>query len=51
MKNWEKYYEEVAIKKKQSWLSVDVATAITIRLLGCENPQQIKNYNFQLLYI
>ena len=25
-------------QEKQPWLSVDVATAITIRLLGCENP-------------
>ena len=24
--------------RKQSWLSVDVAKVITIRLLGCENP-------------
>lgn len=46
MKNWEKYYEEVAPKKKQSWLSVDVATAITIRLLGCENQVTNKKLQF-----
>lgn len=37
MKNWEYYYEKYASKKMQKFLSVDVCTAITIRVLGVED--------------
>jgi len=37
MKNWEYYYEKYAPKKMQKFLSVDVCTAITIRVLDCEH--------------
>jgi hypothetical protein len=37
MKNWEYYYEKYAPKKMQKFLSVDVCTAITIRVLGVED--------------
>jgi len=37
MKNWEYYYERYAPKKMQKFLSVDVCTAIAIRVLGVEH--------------
>ena len=46
MKNWEYYYEKYAPKKMQKFLSVDVCTAITIRVLECEHIVTNKKLSF-----
>jgi hypothetical protein len=50
-RNWKSFYSQITPKATQSWLSMDVSTAITIKILGIEDQVTNPSIDFSFVHM